>query len=159
MRKKIKSEPIDGFTYEVTQLGAVEGRRMLVRISKIVLPTLGALIKDADFGRLSDLNIADIDIDSAAKALVEAVDADSVDKIIESMSGITEIWGPGFGAAGAPMAHHFDDHFAGRYAAMLRWLAFALKVNFSDFFDGKGSVAKLAASLRSPEVASESPST
>lgn len=158
MRKKVKSEAIDGFTYEVTQLGATDGQRLLVKLSKILLPAVGALVKGSD-AKIADMDLASVDIDSAAKALAASLSPDEFDAIAASMSASTEIWGPGFGDAGAPMPRHFDEHFAGRYVAMLKWLAFALKVNFADFFDGKGSVAGLVAGLRSQGAPSASPST
>jgi hypothetical protein len=52
------------------------------------------------------------------------------------MSQNTEIYGEGFGDAGAPLSRNIDDHFAGRYDAMLEWFMFALEVNFSGFFGG-----------------------
>jgi hypothetical protein len=122
-----------------------------------LLPAVGALVKGSD--KVADLDLASVDIDSAAKALAASLSLDEFDAIVASMSASTEIWGPNFGDAGAPMPRHFDDHFAGRYVAMLKWLAFALKVNFADFFDGKGSVAGLVAGLRSQGAPSASPST
>jgi hypothetical protein len=71
-----------------------------------------------------------------------------VDAIIEELADATEITGPGFGDAGAPLKRHFDEHFAGSYLAMYKWLAFALKANFADFFEGTGSAAQFAAKLR-----------
>ena len=157
-RKKIKSELIDGFTYEVTQLGAIEGRRLLVKLSKVLLPALGALVKGAD-GNIADVDLSKIDLAGAAEALATAMDPDEFDRIVDQLAGTTEVWGPGFGDLGGNLPRAFDEHFSARYASMLKWLAFALKVNFSDFFDGKGSVAGLVAGLRSPVAPSASPST
>jgi hypothetical protein len=159
MRKKLRSEPIDGYTYEVTQLPAREGRRILVQLMKILAPTLGALLKNADTDKLDNIDLTNVDLEGAARALSEAADVRVFDELSDSMASATEVWGAGFGDAGAPLTHHFDDHFAGRYAAMLRWLGFALKANFADFFVGKGSVKKLVESLRSPGAGSGSPST
>ena len=55
----------------------------------------------------------------------------------------------------------FDDHFAGRTGAMVKWLVFAVEVNFADFLDGAkarlGKLSKLGfAPTSSPSM---SPST
>ena len=47
----------------------------------------------------------------------------------------------------APMARNFDDHFAGRYAAMTRYVLFALKVQLWDFFGDNASVQSMLAGL------------
>ena len=107
---------------------------------------------------IADVDLSKVDLAGAASALADAVDPDEFDRIVEQLAATTEVWGPGFGDAGAPLGRNFDEHFASRYVAMLKWLAFALKVNFADFFDGKG-LGGLVAGLRSQGAASPSPST
>ena len=156
MRKKEKSPAIDGFEYEVTQLGAIEGKRLLVTLSKIVLPALGAGIKDApdDLTKLS-LSKLKLDLGSALSALVSSADVAAVDGIVNKLAETTEVYGPGFGDAGAPLMRNFDDHFAGRYESMVKWLGFALRVNYGGFFPEKSQKSEEAA----PAAASSSPGT
>jgi hypothetical protein len=155
-RLKIKSEPIDGFTYEVTQLGAVEGKRIYAQVLKMVLPALGAALKGRDLAGISKADVAGMALDEIARALVGALDG--LDPIIDAMMKTTDIYGPGFGDAGAPMARNFDDHFAGRYAAMTRWVLFALKTQLWDFFGDNASVQSMLAGLVAGK-ASPSPTT
>jgi hypothetical protein len=168
-RKKLKSEPIDSYTYEVTQFGAIEGRRMLVQLGKILVPTLGSALQGLDLGalfregapKIADLDVANVDFSAIAQTLASSADPNVLETLMDKLADGTEVWGPGFGADGAPLSRHFDDHFAGRYVAMLRWLAFALRSNYGDFFGDKGRVAELVATLRAPAPApgSTSPST
>jgi hypothetical protein len=154
MRKKTKSDPIDGFVYEVTQLPAREGRGILVALTKVIVPTLGAAIPGAvGASSLADVDLSDINFDSLAHTLAESLDESMFARVCDAMVGTTEVWGEGFGDAGAPLVKWFDDHFAGRYLAMLKWLAFALRCNFLDFFDAleemktKAKAKKLAAAV------------
>ena len=39
----------------------------------------------------------------------------------------------------------FDDHFAGRYDVLLKWLGFCLSVNFPSFFTIAASAKKASA--------------
>ena len=152
MRQKLKSDPIDGFVYEVTQLGAMDGKRLYAQVLKIALPALGAAFKGQNLSEASQADVASMALDEVATTLAGSLDG--LDPMIETLARTTDITGPGFGDAGAPLMKNFDDHFAGRYAAMTKWLMFALKVNLLDFFDGKASVANMLAGL----VAKASPS-
>ena len=144
-RQKIKSEPIGGFTYEVTQLGAVEGKKLYVQVAKIVLPAMGAALKGRDIKSITKDDLAGFAWDEVAKALVTSLDG--IDPIIDSMMRSTDVYGEGFGPEGAPLARNFDDHFAARPMAMLQWLVFAVKANLADFFDGEMGGASLFAGL------------
>lgn len=139
-RTKVKSGDIGGYTYEVVQLGATAGLRMSAELIKILAPSLGALAGNADLtgGIKSAIggHLKPKALEDAARALASSLDSTKVQAIVKELADTTEIWGPGFGDAGAPLSMHFDDHFAGKYVNLGRWLAFALKVNFSDFFDG-----------------------
>lgn len=166
-RQKIKSDDIDGFQYEVMQMGAVEGRKVYAQVLKIVLPAIGAALTGRDMSSISKADVAGMALDEVARAL--AMGLDTIDPIITTMARWSDIYGPGFGdqpdalgrpvaPAGAPLTPNFDEHFAGRYAAMTRWLLFALKVQLWDFFDGKASVQSMLAGLAAAK-ASPSQST
>jgi hypothetical protein len=134
MRKKERSKPIDGYEYEVTAMGAVDGKRMLVALAKIVLPALGSGFKDvSDLSKMSLQNLS-INLGAAAQALVASADEATVDRIVDKLAESTEVWGPGFGEAGAPLQRNLNEHFSARYKAMAEWLGFALRVNYGDFF-------------------------
>jgi hypothetical protein len=155
-RLKIKSEPIDSYVYEVTQLGAVEGKRIYAQVLKMVLPALGAALKGRDLSGISKADVAGMALDEIAVALVRSLDG--VDAIIETLAKTTDIYGPGFGDAGAPMWRNFDEHFAGKYLSLSKWFLFALKANFQDFIEGVASAGSILASINPAKVSpSQSP--
>jgi hypothetical protein len=145
-RKKEKSDPIGGFRYEVRQLPATEGLEIMTDLSQQILPSLGEIfkkvsgipggLKGLSFETLVSTHEGGDVLAAAAKYMVANLSGEKVLKIVRAMVGCTEIYGPGFGDAGAPMSSHFDEHFAGRYGELVRWLAFALQVNYGNFLNG-----------------------
>jgi hypothetical protein len=164
-RQALKSQPIDGFTYDVMQLAAGAGLRMASELAKIVLPSIGAATGSLDLSKgLKVAFAANIDgamLERAAAALAGNLSSPRIQEIVSELAGTTNIFGPGFGDAGAPLRVHFDDHFAARYGALVQWLWFALKVNFESFFDGLPALKTGLASASQvlPGLPSGSPST
>jgi hypothetical protein len=120
-----------------------------------VLPALGAALKGRDLAGISKADVAGMALDEIAVALVRSLDG--VDTIIETLAKTTDIYGPGFGDAGAPMWRNFDEHFAGKYLALSKWFMFALKANFQDFIEGVASAQSLLASMTPKASPSQSP--
>lgn len=147
MREKIKSHDIDGYTYTVVQLPATVGRKLSVEFARAIVPAVAALVGDkTDGGGVSGSELQGLmgkKVDAAG--LQKALDSlfanlpdTRIDEIMQLLSQHTDIYGPEYGDQGAPLDKQFDEHFAGRYKAMYRWLLFAVRVNFQDFFDGFG---------------------
>ena len=133
MARKTASIVIDGVTFEITQLGAVEGSDLYARLAAAIGPT----IADGPLAGLAD---------SSAEAKIAAL-------AIKGLAGLpTELWtdlrikfaGTTKVQAGEvmltlgdgrtlPAEGTFDQHFAGRYGHMTRWLMACLKHNFADF--------------------------
>lgn len=121
---------IDGVMYRVWPIPMKpHGTAALVRLIKLVSPVLGGMLKAgtkqemgaALFDALpSSLNESDVDyfakvFGDAASYLNDKNEwAPLVDKVI-------------------------PHHFAGRYFAFFRWIAFAAEVNYGNFFDGMRS--------------------
>lgn len=140
MRKKVKSEPIDGFVYEVHQLPASEAEEIGAELVAMAAPMLGSLFGEGT-GSLSVKSLGDFDlktlgIKAAVDVFAEKLSSKRLREIRATMAGSTAIYGDGYGDAGAPLAKNYDDHFAGELDAMLEWFAFALEVNFGGFFGG-----------------------
>lgn len=127
MAFKSEAKQIGAYTYKVTQLDAIRGRRAAVRLGKVIAPAL-----DAD----------SISVDSIGKMLAKALGSlteDDFDYFCDLLSAQTSVKGPGF--KGEPqLADVFATHFADRYADMVQWLAFALKVQFGSFFGENGQL-------------------
>lgn len=142
-RKQERSGPIGGFSYSVRQLSATEGLSILTALTKLLLPSIGELTKGIGGSSvdLKNLMAAEVGADvlsGAASHLARDLNSNTVQQIVSAFRDSTEIYGPGFGDAGAPMDVHFDEHFAGRYGEMIEWLTFALKLNYGNFLQGLG---------------------
>ncbi len=121
-----QSKKIGDFTYEVTQLGAITGSKVFVRLLRMIGPAFVG--KNADLGRI-----------------FESLKEEDVQFLYDTFAPLTFI--PGVGQ----LDKSFDFHFVGRYMAMVQWLIFCLQVNYGDFLKGKdlGAVGAAMASLSS----------
>jgi hypothetical protein len=164
-RDKIKSEPIDGFVYEVHQLPATKGEEIGAELMAMMLPMIGALAGEGNSSvevkSVGDLDLRALGLKAAAEVIAASLAGKQLRVIRALMAEHTEIFGEGFGDAGAPMSRNFDDHFAGRYDAMIEWFLFALEVNFGGFFGGlwRRTAAKYPILQALPAVLSDPPNT
>lgn len=118
---------IDGDEYEINQLGAIAGRRVLTKLLKLAGPALGAL---AGAGKLDEQAIG-----AALASAAEELDEATLDNLCETFGEHSTVrMGDGRRPKLEPVI--FDNHFAGRYLAMSKWLAACLKLNFADFLGG-----------------------
>lgn len=147
---KPEKKIIDGTEYQVTPLGAVIGRKVLLRLTKVFSPAL--LSKDLS-------------------SLLEQLDDETLDYLCDTFAESTNVVMQAEKTKVlAPLAGDmFDKHFARKYMQMFEWLAFCVEVNYADFFARvavalKAATAKLkglssTAKSESEESDSESPST
>ncbi len=142
---KNETRRIGAYDYTVTQLDAVKGRRALVRLAKIFVPSATSS-GDALASVTATGNAA---LGSIADRLNEA----DVDYLCDLFAGTTTVSGGDFANKAPLLADIFALHFAGQYKEMGQWLLFALEVNFGGFFKGLG-VARPGA-----PVAASAPST
>lgn len=139
----VRRKQIGDTLIEVRKLGAKEGLRTLARLTRI----LGSAAERLQGGELL----------AAAVEAVQRLDLADVDAIVESLercSSEVSVLQPS--GKTITTALDVDRHFAGKMGPMLEWIAFAVEVNFGDFFaDLRPGVAGSGAS----EAASKSPST
>lgn len=120
MRKE-KEQTISGTRFKVIQLGFADGMELLTSLGRLVGPALSGTNKDANptaiigdiVGRLSYAEIINI-TDKLAKTTR-----------IEREPGRWPVLEP-------------EVDLAGNYDLTLRWLGFALEVNYGDFFAAGG---------------------
>jgi hypothetical protein len=134
-----KSSRIGAYTYTVTPLTAIPGRRAFVRLAKAVGPALGAAagVKEGD----------DAGMFAAFAGLVAHLSEDDVDYFCDLFAANTTVK---MGDKEPSLADIFDVHFAGRYLDMFRWLAFSVATNFGDFFAGLRAKAQAQAVAEAP---------
>jgi hypothetical protein len=115
MRKSVQKE-IDGVTFTIRQLGAKEGRRVLIRLTKVVGSGFAG--------------------ESFAAAMVALTDAD-VDFLCDTFAASTDYSEDG-GVHTYELGKVFDEFFAGKYGTMIRWLWACLEVSFGSFLSELG---------------------
>lgn len=154
MARKQKSIKIGGNDYKLTQLGALEGRKLWLELVQIVAAPLEKLAR-TDGGQVDDATMI-----AAVGALVDKLDTDTAERLYAAFGKHCEVhivdergdrWPTLEGMV-------FDDHFAGNYVAMSQWLGECILFNFLDSFFPGGSVGGMLAQLRRAGAASKSTS-
>lgn len=149
MPKEPQTRLIDGFEYEVTQLGFTEGRRALVRLIRAIGPTLGKALQNVDnkldFSKIK--NLEDVKV-SVAGQIVEELSTCLTD---EHLDYFCKVFGdntlvsvsPANRANKVPLDMQWQErHFQGNYTSFFKWLWFCLEVNFAGFTDGLGALSR-----------------
>ena len=125
---------IDGEKYELTMLGATEGLSVYNRLLKALGPVVRGIIaaqkKNPDAVESDDglgLRVAGV--------IFQGFEAMPVEFTLELAALFAKNSKVSKEGAMLPLdaGDIFDQHFAGRYAHMTRWLIEHLKLNFSDF--------------------------
>jgi hypothetical protein len=155
-----QTRSIDGLQFSVTQLPGFKAMTMFHRLVRAIGPAAGALGKEIDLatlgkGKLEDI-LGNIDLGQAARGMLAAIP-----KLTESMSpaeleGITrELLESSTvvmenGVQG-PLLPQFDRVMQGRTSTALKLLAFAIGVNYGNFFDALKGLAAAASQKLSSE--------
>jgi hypothetical protein len=146
---RTEDETIDGHTYRVTMLPVSKGRRLLAELFKVAGPALGDLASAAAGAK----GVSEVKVESLAGALRQLADRLEpafLDRLCEELAASTQLVLDG-GARAVPLKQEMEFHFAGRYGAMFKWIAFALKVNYADFFGAwSGGVRALQQKAQAP---------
>jgi len=121
MSRETKEKKIGEHTYYVTQMGAIEGRRVFARLVKIFAPM-------ASGGTVEE---------RIARVAAEFTEED-VDFFCDVFAKTTTVSGVAYGTKQPRLVDVVDVHFVASYEYMVQWLAFALGVNYEGFFRGLG---------------------
>ena len=136
---------INSVGYQVTKLPYKASKRVLLRLYKALGPALGQGLADALAGPSGLRSVLGTEIGpalgAAVRTLAETLAEDDFDFVVEALAEYTQIsksegkW--------LPLKQEMEFHFAGNMPELFQWLAFALRVNYGGFFDGKGLGALL----------------
>lgn len=142
---------IDGHDYQLTQLGAIQGRRIWLKLLHVLAAPLKELAQQETFNQSAGV--------MALAALVQSLD-DATTEELYAVFGQTcrvrngEKW---------PLLDEtqFDLHFAGRYISMSKWLGECLRFNFAGFLGDTslGSIVALASKATGSKSTSPTIST
>lgn len=142
MAIKQETETIEGHAYTVRQFGARTGMTVAFRMFKVLGPALGklAVLKDLKDGKATKLPEGGVEVllESVFKSVADMAKEEDFLYLVDQFQEVTTLHhrlpdGPGT-VVPVALKTVFDDHFAGRYGALLKWFLFAGRVNFSSFF-------------------------
>ena len=127
-------------------------------LGRLFLPALGKLVGGAasgagSIGDVLESDLSGVDFGGAAQVLMAAWDQPQIDMLVSELAKTTEVCIDG--NKWPRLADIFDVHFSGRTKEMLGWLAFAVEVQYGDFFGGLRGAVGRAQALKG----SQSPST
>lgn len=120
--KSVRMTVVNGKSVQLSLLKARDGFQMAMRLQKLILPAIGALV-DGNSG---------IDTNAYARAaslLVSNMESDEILMMVEKLLGRMTIDG---------QVVNFDEYFMANYGELVDILQFALKENFESFFASSG---------------------
>lgn len=117
--RKTESKVIGDFEYEVTQMGAVQGRKVFARLAKTIGPLLAASAG------------AKPDLEKIFGDMLGNIEPELVDFVCDSFAPFTTVTMQD--GKKPRLSDIFDMHFAGNYQDMVNWIMFAMQVNFKTF--------------------------
>lgn len=143
MGAKEKIETIDGHTFRVLQLGFSDGQRGLLRLGKVVGPSLGKLGKalggNVTKEKLLGLLEGGVDAEALGEAfglLLAAVSEEDLEWFNDVFGRHTFVRQAGRGDAVPLDANVREVLFAGALATHRQWFVLCLRHNFASFFGG-----------------------
>lgn len=124
-----QTRDIDDITFRVEQLDVKTARAVFIRLTHLLGPSL------AELGKLAgDGSILDVDHTAAlgviSKLLASATEED-LEYLVQVFMKKSKFKMP----EATGLVPLVDIAFTGRLLTMFKWLAFAIEVNYADFFD------------------------
>jgi hypothetical protein len=148
MARKTHTFVIEGWTYTMTQLGALTGRRLAVRLAKVLAsaaPTIKRVMDNTD-GAIDGI-----------EDLAEFLNEEDLEVFWNEFASVTIAKaGNQTLALGEPAI--FDEHFAGQFVPMMKFFGEGLKLNFAGFFEQLPADSPLMAAAQAAQKIA-SPST
>ena len=116
----------------VSSFPAMQGLKIQLKISKLVLPVLGNFLKDNEsLDKLSDGSIlSKIDVGKISKALMSSLDEKTFGKLVLEMLSGTRVNDKEVGNSGI-----FDLVFTAKFDLLFDVIKFVMEVNFKSFLD------------------------
>jgi hypothetical protein len=129
-------------------MGTSQQLTILVRLAKIVMPSVGGLMGGAgSFKNLLDSESSTADFSKAVTILAEKMDE------TETLKTMNELINGTYVQKGTGMPVDFEKDFSGRLGHLFELTAKVLEVNYGDFFGAMKGVFK---SMKVPEKAGKS---
>lgn len=134
---------IDGILYEVRMLDPDTAIDVLLDVVSMVGPSLAALFDGGD------QTPSDHFMQGAIQALVTNADKAKVKATIKALASVSAYAESGDQHKRVPLTEAgYRLHFKGRFGTLIKWLAFALEVQFRDFGSAFENIPGLGTVLR-----------
>lgn len=160
MAKKTERVTIGGTQYQITQLGAIEGRGLYKKFVTAIGPLLREVISGPLFGELqkqatesgddgdaSGLRLMQLVAPMFVRAL-EIIPSELFEELCNTFTPCCKV-GAAKGIDGTvlmtDLAPMFDNQFAGDYASLTAWLGHCVRINGFLGILGSGNAAQSAA--------------
>lgn len=118
----IKQKTINENKYQIELLPARKGLKLAMKLSQVILPTLGSSIDALD-------NTDGTGFTRVALLLVEQMDQFDVVELMDELLDNAVVNGKEL---------DIDSHFIANYGELVEVLEFAVRENFESFFEAKG---------------------
>ena len=129
--RKVDTRVIKGDSYHIQQLGAKQGRAVLSRLIK-----LGSVFASDDEA-------------AAVKQFADSLTEENLSYLCDTFAANTALTPAGSeSSVRLLLSDQFDNHFAGRYDAMVLWLWESIKANYGNFLEGLGNEEGLPSLLQ-----------
>jgi len=129
MSLETKDKIISGRRYQVTQLPAFQALDLLEQLTTLAGPALGALAKNGVSGQ--------VDFEAGAVRLFASLGGGKLKAVTLALLSTTTV---DLGDRSPRMLDIFDLEYAGKLSVVFKVMAFALEVQFQDFFDAAKSL-------------------
>lgn len=139
---------IGGYNYHVSCIDPESAFDIFVDLVQVVAPGVATAVGglqdvfealararsgDSDQSTVGAILLASDDVRAGLRALVAGLDKTKMRAAMKTFSQVTTVR-DGDGKA-SKLADVWTAHFTGRFAAQLEWFAFAIEVNYLDFFN------------------------
>ena len=146
----LQTRTIDGVKYGVYMLPPKLARKILVRIFQVLGPSAGEAFKREEQEILAAIG-------PILATLADRLNDDDLDWMMGELAKVSTVeLEPGKAPS---LGQIFDNHFRGRIGRMFKWFAFAVEVQYADFWSGSESGLSGLFSMAKAAMASPSPST
>lgn len=154
-----RTKKIGEYEYQVRQLTAPIGRKLLVRLFKVLGPSISAGLSSLPDDEGKELSLGDLKANALGDAvaiLAETITEGELEHVVETLSEATQYSGEP--DRWLPLKRDAEFHWAGRFLQMFQWIAFCLEVNYSDFLGGQVNLSGFGSAKRTEDAqASQSP--
>lgn len=136
-----QTREIDGVLFRVTPMSLTAARRGLVKLAKVVGPSLAQAMNEAPSLDALKADMAGANLVDAVSSFMDKISDQDLEWFEDQIGKHSAASMDGGDTWPALVKANRDQIFQGRLLLYFRWLAFGLEANYSDFFGWLRSAA------------------